>query len=94
MVLLEPAGDLGELGGGLGEVVGQVVDRLRRPVAGDDVLALGVDEVVALEAGLRRCCRSGDINTPVPDSSPVLPNTIATTTTAVPRSWAMPAALR
>ena len=34
------------------------------------------------------------ITTPVPDVSPMLPNTIVTMFTAVPRSWGMPEAFR
>ncbi len=37
---------------------------------------------------------SRDMATPVAESSPTLPNTIAWTFTAVPRSWEMPVALR
>jgi hypothetical protein len=35
-----------------------------------------------------------DIATPVAEPSPMLPNTIVWMFTAVPRSWAIPAALR
>ena len=34
------------------------------------------------------------VRTPVPEPAPMLPNTIVWMLTAVPRSWAMPAALR
>ncbi len=34
------------------------------------------------------------VSTPVPEPAPMLPNTIVWMLTAVPRSWAMPAALR
>ena len=57
---------------------------LRRADAGDHVLALGVDQVFAVKAfspvdGLREKA------TPVAQSSPILPNTIACTLTAVPQ---------
>jgi hypothetical protein len=35
-----------------------------------------------------------DMATPVAESLPMLPNTMVWMLTAVPRSWAMPAALR
>ena len=56
VVALEPLGDALELGVRLGQVVGEVADRLGRADAGDDVLALGVGEVLAVEhllAGVR-----------------------------------------
>ena len=51
----------------------------------DHVLALGVLQVVAVDA---RAPVAGSRvkHTPVPESGPGLPNTIATTFTAVPRS--------
>ena len=67
--------------------------RLRRANAGDDVFALRVDQVFAVEqvfAG-RRVAREA---TPVAESSPMLPNTIACTLTAVPQSSGMLFSLR
>ena len=65
----------------------------RAAAAVDDVLALGVDEVVAVGpgspvAGLRVK------QTPLPERRPRLPNTICTILTAVPRSSAMPSCAR
>ena len=62
VVALEPLGDLLELGVDLGQVVAHLADRLGRPDAGHDVLALGVREVLAEErllAGVR-VAREGD----------------------------------
>lgn len=78
---LETRGGL-EVGDGLG-----VAD------AGNDVLALGVDQKVTVEllvpsAGLRVKA------TPVAEVSPLLPKAIAWTLTAVPRSSEMPCCLR
>ncbi len=64
-------------------------DLLGRPDAGDHVLALGVDEVLAVELLGRRRSVLRVNATPVPESSPMLPKTIVTTLTAVPRSWAI-----
>ena len=66
-------------------------EMLRRADAGDDVLALGVDQELAVE----RVCSPVDglrvKATPVAEVSPMLPNTIAWTLTAVPQlsgmSW-------
>ncbi len=49
VMLLELLGDLLELGVGLGHVLGQRRDRGRSADARDDVLALGVDQVLAKE---------------------------------------------
>ena len=61
---------------------------LRRADAGDDVLALGVDQVLAVEL-LPPVDGSRVKATPVAQSSPMLPNTIACTLTAVPQSSGM-----
>jgi hypothetical protein len=61
---------------------------LRRADAGDDVLALGVDEILAIISALAG--RGSRVKaTPVADVSPILPNTIAWTLTAVPQSPGM-----
>ena len=87
-MLLELLGDLLELGVGLGHVLGQGGDRGRGPDARDYVLALGVDEVLAEEDLLAGVGVAGE-GTPVPESLPMLPKTIVTTLTAVPRSCAI-----
>ena len=75
-------------------VVGRLVDPLevlqreRVADAGDDVLALGVLQVVAVDALLPEP-GSRVKATPVPESMPRLPNTIEQTLTAVPRSAGM-----
>ena len=64
-------------------------DLLRRADAGDDVLALRVDQEFAVELLLagRRIAREGDAGAEV---SPMLPNTMACTLTAVPQLSGMP----
>ena len=49
VVALETLGDRLELGVGRRQVAGQVADLLGRPDAGDDILALGVGQVLAVE---------------------------------------------
>ena len=68
-------------------------DRLGPVGAGDDVLALGVEQHVAVERRLagRRVAREHDAG---PESSPRLPKTIAWTVTAVPRSSGIPSCRR
>ena len=100
IVALEQVEHLGELGEHLGQRflhrrrlgarflargTGQI---LRRADAGDDVLALGVDQIFAIIGALagRRIAGEGDAGGAV---SPILPNTIAWTLTAVPQSWGM-----
>ena len=68
-----------------GNVVAHRVERLGGADAGDDVLALRVGEEVAV--GRFSPVAGSRVNaTPVPESSPLLPNTIVCTFTAVPRS--------
>ena len=65
-----------------------VPDRLGVADARHDVLALGVDQEVAVGA----LCAGGGSRvkpTPVPELSSRLPKTMACTFTAVPRSWAI-----
>ncbi len=49
VVLLEPRGDVAQLLVGLRHHLLELADRLRRADAGDDVLALGVDQELAVE---------------------------------------------
>ena len=49
IVFLQPAGDLAELRIDLGHLILQLRDRLRRADAGHDVLALGVQQILAVE---------------------------------------------
>ncbi len=85
VVALERGHGLEQLVVRVGHALAQVGERLRRAGAGDDVLALRVDEVLAVDALLagRGVAREA---TPVAESSPLLPKTIWTTLTAVPRS--------
>jgi hypothetical protein len=69
----------GCLAGGAGEI-------LRGADAGDDVLALGVDADIRRNRPARRWRGSRVKATPVAEVSPILPNTIAWTLTAVPQS--------
>ena len=68
VVLLEPAGIALELGVDLGQVALQRLDRLGVAHAGDDVLALGVGQVVAVQLALAgdRVAREGDAGTRAP----------------------------
>jgi hypothetical protein len=61
---------------------------LRGADAGDDVLALGVDQILAI-IGRSPLAGSRVKATPVAEVSPILPNTIAWTLTAVPQSAGM-----
>jgi hypothetical protein len=83
-VLLELRADAHELVVDLRHRLLERRDLLGRPDAGDDVLALGVDEVLAVEEVLARG-GSRVKATPVPQSSPRLPKTIDWTLTAVPQ---------
>jgi hypothetical protein len=58
---------------------------LRRADAGHDVLALGVDQELAVEARFSPVEGLRVKATPVARVSPMLPNTIAWTLTAVPQ---------
>ncbi len=60
VVALQALADPLELGVGPGHLVGQVGDLRRRPDAGHDVLALGVDEVLAEEDALARVRVAGE----------------------------------
>ena len=87
-VPLEPVLRLEQLRVRLGQLRRHLVDVERRANARDDVLALRVDEELAVE--LPSPVDGSRVNaTPVPESSPRLPNTIDTTFTAVPRSSGM-----
>ena len=92
-MVLQPLADLLELVVGLGQLLAHVRDRVRRADAGDDVLALGVGQVLAEET-FSPVLGSRVNATPVPESSPMLPKTMVTTLTAVPRSCAMLLKLR
>ena len=73
----------------LREHVLELLERLRRPDARDDVLALGVDEELAPRDPLAACGIAREA-TPVAECVAGLPNTIWTTLTAVPivvRFW-------
>ena len=101
VVLLEPLVDRDELAIGLRHLALErrqvlrvrgaagLVDRLRRADAGDDVLALGVLQVLAVE-DLRSPVEGLRVKaTPVAQSSPMLPKTMDWTLTAVPQSSGM-----
>ena len=93
VVPLERGHRLDELRERLREALLHPRERLGRADPGDDVLALRVDEELAVEALLagRRVAREA---TPVAEPSPLLPKTIWTTFTAVPRSSGMSCARR
>ena len=84
-MLLEAADRLDVRALRVGEDLLHLLERLRRADAGDDVLALCVDEELAEDTG-SPVDGSRVKATPVADVSPLLPNTIWTTFTAVPRS--------
>ena len=95
VVLLEPAHRVGQLRRTPPAAARSIAaERLRRADAGDDVLALRVGEELAVEAAARRWTGRGVKQTPVPEPSPLLPKTISTTLTAVPRSSGIPCARR
>ena len=88
VVTLERVDGLLELPVGTRERVAHAGDRLGRARAGDDILTLGVDEELAVQArwpvaGLRLK------QTPVAERTSRLPNTISITLTAVPSSSEM-----
>ena len=86
VVALEPAGDLLELAVDLGHPIAHVViaSGVRMPATTSSPWALvrySPKSTFSPVFGLRVKA------TPVPESSPMLPKTIVTTLTAVPRSW-------
>ena len=84
VMLLEPVAQLDELRvHGRASPSTMSAMRLRRADAGDDVLALGVGQVLAVELVLARAGLRVK-PTPVALSLPMLPNTMVTTLTAVP----------
>jgi hypothetical protein len=82
-----------QLGVGLGHRVLEPADRFHVPRAGNDVLALGVEQVLAVQQPLAG--GGSRVNaTPVPESSPMFPKTMVTTLTAVPMLSGMSCSFR
>ena len=90
VMLLELRGDLAQLLVDLRDLLLQVADRVRGPDAGDDVFALRVHRDTRRRTPSRPWTGLRVKPTPVAESSPMLPNTIAWTLTAVPMSSGIP----
>jgi hypothetical protein len=84
-VLLELLADVEQLLVGLGQDLAQLFDLLRRADAGDDVLALRVNQKFAVEDLLAGGWVAREADTRA-ELSPMLPNTMACTLAAVPIS--------
>ena len=88
VVLLHPLERLAQLRVGGRHDLLQALDRLRRADPGHDVLALRVQQELAVQASLTRRGVAREAHARR-RGSPLLPNTIWTTLTAVPRSSGM-----
>ena len=86
MLLEAPRYRREELVEGLRELLLHRLDRLGCADSGDHVLALGIREELPEKPPTRPSKGSRVKATPVPEAAPLLPKTIWTTLTAVPRS--------